>query len=264
MIGYLFILLMSSNIYANQCGKSGLEIMQEQEKVQKVDFEEVSQQLTLKNLASKSSEEKIRQMKRYLKDKDDDVKSLISFFAPTDIKGTALLNWDNKDRDDDQWLYLPGLRKLQRIASSGKRKYFLGTDFTYVDLENESLQDYNYNCTKIVKCGGSDQCYRIEAEPKNKEALKKTGYQKRILYIQNDALYTKRVVFYDLKGKKLKTLTNTDWKNLSGKVYRSYKSVMERHGVQQTTIQVVEHKIGNKIDDSTFTERYLNQQKHIR
>lgn len=243
-----------------ECQKPGLEIMQEMEKSQSTNFEYELQELTLQDLKSKSEEK--RQMQRFSRDQENQKRTLISFMAPVDIRGTALLNWENESREDDQWLYLPALKRTQRIASSGKKNYFLGTDFTFADLESETLSEYNYTCESIFKCG-RNECYKIIALPKTPEIQTKTDYSKRILTIRQDNLTNLRIEFFDNREQLLKTLNNTNWKQ-HGSVWRPDKSVMTRHDVHETTIMVGERKIGEPIDDVTFTERFLLNGMHLR
>jgi hypothetical protein len=257
------ILVFSSSILHAQtkaCDKTGLQVMQEMEKAQFVNFEYELQELTLKDL--RSSTEETRQMQRFSRDADDQKRTLISFMSPTEIRGTALLSWENKTREDDQWLYLPALRRTQRIASSGKKNYFLGTDFTFADLESETLEEYNYECEHIFRCG-RNECYRIIAKPKTPQIQAKTDYQQRIFTIRSDNLTTLRIEFFDNRGELLKTLNNSNWKQ-HGTLWRPDRSVMTRHGVHETTVNVGERKLGEVIDEMTFTERFLTNGMHMR
>jgi len=245
-----------------KCKKSGQSIMEKQEERQKVDFELLVQKVTLEDL--KNNVKEARKLRRHSMDKGDGKqKTLTTFLEPNDIKGTALLNWKNKGRSDDQWLYLPALRKMQRIASSGKRKYFMGTDFTYSDLEGENLSNYNYNCIEEKKCG-KKKCWLIEAIPKDKDKINETGYSKRVLEVRKKRYTTVKVEYYDKKGKLLKTLVNSKWKKFAKKLWRPQKSVMTRHGFHETTMEATDRSVNKAIDDVTFTERFITKGMHTR
>lgn len=255
-------LLSSLKAYGQEleCDKTGLAIMQEMEQAQQVKYEYELQELNLKDL--KSGTEEKRQMQRFARDLEDQKRTLISFMAPTDIRGTALLSWENQEREDDQWLYLPALKRTQRIASSGKKNYFLGTDFTYADLESETLEDYNYNCEAIFKCG-RNECYRIQALPKTPQIQAKTDYSKRVFFVRKDNLTNLKIDYYGNGEEVMKTLANTQWKQ-HGTLWRPDKSVMTRHGIHETTVQVGERKLNEVIDEMTFTERFLLNSMHMR
>ncbi len=254
-------LLFSLSINA-QCKKTGQEIMEKQEDRQKVDYELLVQSVILEDLKTKVKEN--RSLRRHSMSKGEGKeKTLTTFLEPNDIKGTALLNWKNKGRSDDQWLYLPALRKMQRIASSGKRKYFMGTDFTYSDLEGENLSNYNYNCVKEQKCG-KKTCWVIEAIPKDKDKVNETGYSKRILEVRKKRYITEKIDYYDKKGQMLKTLVNSKWKKFGKNLWRPQKSVMTRHGFHETTMETKDRVVNKAIDDVTFTERFITKGMHTR
>ena len=245
-----------------QCKKTGQEIMEKQESLQEVDFELLVQDVTLEDLKTKVKEN--RQLRRHSMSKGEGKeKTLTTFLEPNDIKGTALLNWKNKGRSDDQWLYLPALRKMQRIASSGKRKYFMGTDFTYSDLEGENLANYNYKCLKEEKCG-KKTCWVIEAIPKDKDRVDETGYSKRVLEVRQKRYITEKIDYYDKKGQLLKTLVNSKWKKFGKGLWRPQQSVMTRHGFHETTISTKDRTVNKPIDDVTFTERFITKGMHTR
>jgi hypothetical protein len=122
--------------------QSGPEIMKKHRQVHRVKDEE--EQLLLR-LVSKSGAVKERRVTRFTMNGADDLnKILIRFLAPRDVENTALLTWEAKDGNDDQWLYLPATRNPKRIAAAGKKNRFMGTDFTYEDLRPENLPVHVY------------------------------------------------------------------------------------------------------------------------
>ncbi|MGB0452832.1 MAG: outer membrane lipoprotein-sorting protein [Bacteriovoracaceae bacterium] len=255
-----FILSYTSSAYTN-CDKTGLEVMKIQEKYHQTASEKEFQSITLKDLKSGSTEN--RDMQRTKKTVNSLSKSLIVFSSPSSIKGTALLSHEQNERGDDQWLYLPALRKTQRIAPSGKKNYFMGTDFTFADLEDEALSQYDYSCKKLSKCG-PDKCYLIEATPKNKRIVKDTGYSMRKLWVRNDTYVTVRIKYLDPKGNDLKTLTNSQWKKYGKTAWRPRKAVMKRPGLHQTTVLTKERKVDLPISEEIFQERYLIKGMHLK
>lgn len=255
------VLIMTSNAHS-KCKNSGLEIMEKQKKRQHADYETMVQNVVLEDLKTSTKEKrKLRRHSMNLGPKKE--KTLTAFLNPNDIKGTALLNWKNEGRSDDQWLFLPALRKMQRIASSGKRKYFMGTDFTYSDLEGENLSNWNYECVATVKCK-KKKCYKIEATPKSKDLINETGYSKRVLWVRRKIYSTVKVDFYDKKGKLLKTLENSKLKKYAKKLWRAKKSVMTRPGYHKTIMTIDSLDLGKKIDEMTFQERFITKGMHTR
>lgn len=257
----LIAFTMFSQSYA-ACDKDGLTIMKEQDKRQSVKSEEESQEIVILDVASNKKEN--RTLKRYqIKRGEKNTKGLLYFNEPATIKGAGLLNWKD-GADENQWLYVPELKKLTRIAGGSKKNYFMGTDFTYADLEGEDLDKNNYTCGQEVKCqNGKSMCYVIEAKPKTEEQARNIGYSKRMLLIDKKELFTLKIVFFDMKGQKLKTAEYANWTKV-GNVWRPDLAIMDRHGVQKTFIKVKSRKLDQKIDEVVFEKRFLQKEMHIK
>src|SRR5258705_8518962 len=112
-------------------------------------------------------------------------KVLVRFVAPRDIANTGLLIWEARDGDDDQWLYLPAVKKVKRIAASGKKSRFLGTDFAFEDLRPEALASHRYESAGSETLDGQD-CWVIEAFPATERLAADSGYSKRRLWVRKD------------------------------------------------------------------------------
>jgi len=239
---------------------TGKEIMKMQKERHKVKSE-IGTEIMI--LVDQSGSKEKRKVKRYAKEVGDDLhRYLIVFLKPADIKGTALLTWEQKGRDNDQWLYLPARKKMQRIAKGSKKNYFMGTDFTYEDLEPEDIENFNYTILREEKFNNQD-CYVIEAVPATKEKRKESGYSKRIMWIDKQNLTTLKADFYDRRGRLQKTQTNYDLINVKGTVWRANKSLMVHHQRKhKTLIGVKSRRINVDLDDSTFTERFILSGKH--
>lgn len=245
-----------------QCDRKGPEIMNQQEEKQSVNTEEESQEIVILDVQSKKKEN--RKLKRFSKKEGSKkTKSLLYFSDPVTIKGAGLLSWKNPG-DENQWLYVPELKKLTRIASGSRKNYFMGTDFTYADLEGEDLDKNKYTCLKEMKCQqGKSSCYVIEAKPVSEEESRNIGYSKRMLLVDKNELFTLKIVFFDLKGQKLKTAEYANWTKV-GKVWRPDLAIMDRHGVQKTFIKVLTRSLNQKIDEMVLEKRYLEKEMHIK
>ena len=244
-----------------KCDKEGSVIMNEQNKKQSATTEQEVQEIVILDITTNKKE--TRNMKRFMRKKsDDDKKSVMYFDSPKTIKGSGLLSWKIPD-GDNQWLYIPELKKLQRIASGSRKNYFMGTDFTYADLEGEDLKKNKYSCTQEVSCQkGKSTCYVITAEPVTDKEARNIGYSKRMLLVDKKELITLKIVFFDLKGKKLKTAEYANWVEEKG-LWRPNLAIMDRHGVQKTFIKVNARTLNGAIDDMVLTKRFLEKEMHI-
>ncbi len=256
------IILLVFNSAKAQCDKTGSKIMDEQDVRQSSKSEEESQEIVILDVSSNKQEK--RQLKRFNIKKDDkNSKSVLYFNQPITIKGAGLLSWKDNGQEN-QWLYVPELKKLQRIASGSRKNYFMGTDFTYADLEGENRKKNQYTCTGEVSCQkGQSKCYVIEAKPIDEEESRNIGYSKRMLLVDKKDLITLKIVFYDLRAKKLKTAEYANWTQV-GKLWRPNLAIMDRHGVQKTFIKITSRKLNEKIDEIVFAKRYLQKEMHIK
>jgi len=242
------------------CDQAGDVIMKKQLDQNRIESEMEIQEVVLLDMKTKAKDK--RGMKTFTKrSSNEKEKSLLTFTEPKEIKGVAVLNWTDGDQLD-QWLYSPELKKLQRIASGSKKNYFMGTDFTFADLDGEKLKNNKYTCTKEVTCGKGDTCYEIEALPVTEDIKESYGYSKRVLWVDKKNMRTLRVEFYDLGGKKLKFLENAAWAQY-GKAWKPTMAVMTREEEHKTYIKVVDRKVGQKIDEEIFAQRYLQKEMHI-
>ena len=124
-------------------------------------------------LIDKSGHERARKIRSFNKDKGEDKMRIMFFLEPADVKDTGFLTYDYDDakKDDDQWLYLPALRKTKRIASSDKSGSFMGSDFNYSDMTRKDLDAYDFKILKEEEVRGA-RSWVIEATPKTREEIR--------------------------------------------------------------------------------------------
>ena len=156
-------------------------------------------------LIDKNGKKRVRKIRAFNKDKGEDTLRLMFFLEPADVEDTAFLtyDYDQSDKDDDQWIYLPALRKTKRIATSDKSGSFMGSDFTYSDMTKRDLEDYDYTLLKEAKVRDSD-AWLIQALPRTKEVIVRTGYTKSVVYVRKDNFMVIRGVHWVKKGNRLK------------------------------------------------------------
>lgn len=184
-------------------------------------------------------------------------KYLARFEAPANVRGVTLLTHEKSD-EDDQWLYMPAQgKKLKRIAGNSKKAYFMGTDFTYEDLGGDKLNDFNFKILREEEYGKSkDKCWVIEATPANARVEKSSGYSKRELWIKQDDYTTLQTQYYDRSGKLLKVGTSYKFSTIKDKMMRAKVIQMQHEQTgHRTVMNVKERKVGDTVEDDTFTER---------
>ncbi|MCP4131475.1 MAG: outer membrane lipoprotein-sorting protein [bacterium] len=234
--------------------------MKKQKKLHKVKNEQVQEKVIL---VDKRGSKETRIMKRYGRDYGNSSKFLIVFLKPNSIKGTALLTWERKNKKNDQWIYLPAAKKLQRIASGSKKSYFMGTDFTYEDMEPETISNYYYTIIKSEKIKGKD-CWVIEAAPKpGKKRL--SSYSKRLLWVMKNNYFTVKIKFFDRRKTLVKTQTNYNIHKVRGTVWRAKKAIMNNHKRKHKTVMgTVSRNINSSINSRVFRHSYIESNRHYK
>lgn len=188
----------------------------------------------------------------------DGDKSLNIFMNPKDVKGTKMLTWSHKDKDDKQWLYLPSLRRVKKISSKNKSSSFMGSEFSYEDLGSQEVEKYSYKFVKDGKSKNKEDVYILERTPKAK-----SGYSKQLLYISKDHMNTVYVEYFDRKGELLKKAEMTGFKpyKIKGKtIHRADQIHMKNVQTKKESIfKWHDRKIGVKLKKNLFTKRALKK-----
>jgi hypothetical protein len=208
-------------------------------------------QMTLINAAG---QKKIRTMKmKVLEGKDED-KSLMEFLSPADVKGTKFLSYEHVDKDDDQWLYLPALKRVKRIASKNKSGSFMGSEFSYEDLTAFNVKKYVYDKGEAKSLTeNTHTIYKSASAPVSKNS----GYTKLVSFIDAKTFLIQKIEYYDRKNELLKVSTFEEYKKF-GDVYRVGKITMKNVQNEKSTILVWSNEsIKNGLREKDFHKRYL-------
>jgi hypothetical protein len=188
-------------------------------------------------------------------------KRIYRFLSPADVQGTGVLVFDYQEKADDVWIYLPALRKTRRIVSSQRAQAFMGSEFSYGDLNIPSLDEFNYTLVKQEPCGG-ETCWVIDAVPKTKEIADAEGYSKKTYWVSKDKNAVVRGLLYDKDGKLLKEFLATNLKLLDPKQKRYRAMHMEMINKQNGRRSVFESEkvtFAPNTKDDYFTPTYLER-----
>ena len=205
-------------------------------------------------LINKSGDERVRKIKQFTKDFGDVEKSIMFFTAPADVKNTSFMNWtyDDDSKSDDQWIYLPALKKIKRISSDSKSDYFMGSDFTYDDLGDRKLDDDTHKLLRSETIDGVDY-YVVQSIPKDEDYM----YSKTITWIRKDNFIGLKKEFYDEDGELLKILKIKKFEKISGIwiiTLSEMENVQKNH---RTSMKLDNIEINTGIPSSKFTERMM-------
>lgn len=214
-------------------------------------------------LIDKNQHERMRKIRRFVKDKGEDKQFIMFFLEPADVKDTAFLtyDYDEYEKDDDQWLYLPALRKTKRIASSDKSGSFMGSDFNYADMTRRNLDAYDFKILKEDVVRG-DKVWLIEAIPTSEEEIEETGYTKSVLFVRQDNFMVVRAVHWVKDGNKLKYLDVPKIEKIDGiwtALEMTMKTVKNKVTEHYTILRFHNVRYDQDLDDSMFTVRRLEK-----
>ncbi len=223
-------LLSVSSAFCETAEEKGLQIATEADR-RDDGFGDYTADMTmiLRNKQGKESRRAIRT--RTLEVPGDGDKSLSIFDTPRDVKGTAFLTFSHKTGDDEQWLYLPALKRVKRINSRNKSGSFMGSEFAYEDIASQEVEKYTYKHIGEEEYRGQ-LCFVGESYPVDK---KYSGYTKRITWLDTNEYRLQKVEFYDRKNSLLKTLTVDGYQQYLGKYWRPDTMTMVNHQTGKTT-----------------------------
>lgn len=214
-------------------------------------------------LIDRKGNQRTRDIQSYDKDFGEDNYRLMFFREPADVLGTGFLTYDYDDegRDDDQWLYLPALRKTKRIASQDKSGSFMGSDFNYSDMTSRNLGDYDFSLQKEMPLG-DHTVWVIEAIPRSDDVIDETGYKKSLLLVRQDNYVVVRAVHWTSEGNKQRYYDTPSLALIEGVWTPLEITMTTKQGgntVHKTVISFSNVKYDQNLDESLFTVRQLER-----
>ena len=213
---------------------------------------EVELEMVLRNAAGKESRRTLKVTTFEIADESVGDKSLVVFDNPNDIKGTALLSHANILDPDDQWLFLPALKRVKRISSANKSGPFVGSEFAFEDFTALELNKYDYNYLREEDLDGLKTDV-VERTPR----YENSGYTRQVSWVDQDIFQVRKVEFYDRRGDLLKTLTLKDYRDYDG-VWRSQRMDMVNHQTGKSTDFIYgDYKFDVGIEEGDFVKGRL-------
>ncbi len=211
--------------------------------------------MVLRNRGGQESSRTLRRMALETTGEGLGDQSLIVFESPRDIEGTALLSHSRILEPDDQWLYLPALRRVKRISSGNKSGPFVGSEFAYEDLVSQEVEKYEYRWLRTEPCGDL-QCEVVERLPR----YENSGYTRQIVWWDNTEYRVQQIDFYDRKDVLLKTLTSDGYRGYGDGYWRPARMVMVNHQNGKTTELLFEAwSFGSGLTADDFTPSRLRR-----
>lgn len=209
--------------------------------------------MTLRTKQGRESQRSVRL--KVIEVEGDGERTLFVFDRPADVKGTAFLIHSHKDKPDQQWLYLPALKRVKGISSSNQSGSFMGSEFSYEDLGTTEVEKFSYRYLRTEPCGDLN-CYLSERIPTNKDS----GYSKQLVWLDQEELRTIKVEYFDRRESHLKTMTIDGYEKYLDRYWRSSTIKMVNHLTKKETDLVWSNYVFDAdIDKRDFTKTALKR-----
>ena len=212
-------------------------------------------------LIDRRERERRRNLRIYSKDYGEDTRSYSYFETPADIRGTSYLNfdWADSDREDDSWLSLPALQRVRRIAGSDTSDSFLGSDFTYADINGIEIEWWDYSFINDSEIIDGQDSWVIEANPKPEfkdKAEDSTGYSKLQFWVRKDNFIQLRSQAWELRGNRIKFFSASDIEEIDGIwTVNRMQAITTRNGKREhaSVLQLNTIQYNLELDDELFS-----------
>ena len=182
-------------------------------------------------------------------------KSLFVFDEPRDVQETALLIHAHREKADEQWLYLPALKRVKRISSSNRSSSFMGSEFAYEDMSSQEVEKFSYRYLRDEPCGNLT-CTVSERVP----ADKRSGYRRQLVWRDRDELRIWKVQYYDRKDAHLKTLTLGSYQQYLDRYWYAGEMTMVNHLTGKSTVlNWTDFRFRTDFNDRDFTQTGLRR-----
>ena len=207
-------------------------------------------------LRNKRGQESKRELRlKVIEIEGDGDRTLFVFDRPRDVKGTAFLVHAHKDEPDEQWLYLPALKRVKRISSSKQSGSFMGSEFSYEDLSAAEVEKYTHRHLRDEACGDL-QCTVLERVPLSEDS----GYSRQLVWLDQEELRTMQIQFFDRRDEHLKTMVVEGFKQYLDRFWRSSTVTMTNHLTGKSTVlQWADYEFGTDLDEGDFTKTALKR-----
>lgn len=226
------------------------------------DGNSVARSMTME-LLDKRGKKRIRETRSFRKYFETEKRIAIFFEKPRNVRDTAFLTFDYLDdaEEDAQWLYLPALRRVRRISGSDRGDEFMGTDFTYDDIRQDtkvSRSDYNRTTLGMGEVDGR-ACYIMEGIPASEDIAEQLGYSRTVSCVDAEIWMVLKSEIWDLQGNMLKTIYTRDIREVQG-IWTAHLLEAENHKTgHKTTFIISDVDYLAELSDDLFTRSALKR-----
>jgi hypothetical protein len=210
-------------------------------------------------ITEKNGSVRTRKLNMITKSYDDGtIKRMVKFLDPADVRGTAMLIVDNKDAQDEMWIYLPALKRTRRIVSTEKGKSFMSSEFSNADMASGSNTDFKI---RHLPESGKNDVWVIENVPVSEEKADEYGFSRKVTFLDKGSLKTKKIDFYNFDDELFKTIEILATRPLEGKEGYVMTDMLARNYLNGRSSRVKFDQVNTSatIPDNTFIADNLSR-----
>ncbi len=240
---FLLIVIYPSSLFNGETLMTGKEILEKFYK--RTEWKKVEMEIEM-TLVNRRGRKRVRNFVVFSKYFGKDLKMFFMFTSPSDVKGIRFLTYDKRDQDDERWLYLPSMKKIQRISGSSRNDYFMGSDLTYYDLTKRDVKKATH---KLLNGEQGSPLWIIESIPVKNFDI----YEKIVTKIRKKEFVPERIEFFGRNGKLVKVMSSLEIEKVRGIWFvkkLEMKNVIKRH---KTILEVKKISFDRKFKDEIFT-----------
>jgi len=240
-------------LFSTAFSQSADQIMDGVVEAQKADSSAMDIRMTLYD---REKAEGTRRIQTLVLDEEGLTKTITVFLEPASVRDTRFLTLENPDRGDDQWIYLPALRKIKRIAAGEKSGSFMGSDFSYSDMSSSigPVDDSSHRLIREEVLDGRN-CWVVESVP---GPGAQSDYGKYISWVDKETSLTARVDFYGKKDNQVvKRLLSEDFTETAGRWYAKRISMETLATGHRTVLEMAQVRYNIPVNPAFFTTTFL-------
>lgn len=215
-------------------------------------------------LIDKRGRSRTRALKLFSLDSGNVERSIIFFLEPSDVRGTSYMSfdWEEQGKQDESWLYLPALKQVRRVASSDDSESFMGSDFTYADINGLEYDEFNYEMIRISDTVDGHDCWVIGLKPKTRDISDRTGIVDAEYWVRKDLYLTVQAKINSTERSRVKYFSAGDIENIDGVwTAKTLQMITTRNGKKEhaSVIKTDNVRFNESIDESIFSTQAMQR-----
>lgn len=247
-------LLVAANVHAKSAEDRGYEIAEMCDKASRgYKGEDATMKMEIATAAGDKVYRNLVMKKKEFTNDGERIHLLVE--SPPDVKGTKLLTWTHKVEDDEQWLYLPAMKRVRRISAHLKSGSFMGSEFAYEDFSQKEISKFKHKYLRDEKINGRDT-WVVQRIIKGSDS----GYSKELIWYDKEYKAPLKIEFYDRKKELLKVADFSNFKFFHKRWWRPNKIRMANVQTRNQSIIVwSERKLKLDLSASIFQSENMKE-----